>query len=73
MLVMDARARVGQNLQKLRRARGFSQEELAERADIHQTYLSGVEGGKRNPSVGVLERIAKALNADIAELFNKPN
>ena len=42
---MDVRERVGLNLQKLRRERGLSQEELADRANIHQTYLSGVERG----------------------------
>jgi transcriptional regulator with XRE-family HTH domain len=68
---MDVRARVAKNLQRLRRERGLTQEELAHKADIHQTYLSGVEGGKRNPSVGVLERIATALSADISEFFSK--
>jgi len=68
---MDARARVGRNLQRLRRERDLTQEELAHKAGIHQTYLSGVEGGKRNPSIGVLERITKALGADIAELFER--
>jgi transcriptional regulator with XRE-family HTH domain len=68
---MEVRKRVGLNLQRLRRAKGFSQEELADRADVHQTYLSGVEGGKRNPSVGVLERIVTALGVDIEKLFRR--
>jgi len=49
----------------------FSQEEFADLANIHQTYLSGVERGKRNPTVTVLQRIAKALGADIADLVNR--
>jgi transcriptional regulator with XRE-family HTH domain len=68
---MDVRERVGLNLQKLRRERGLSQEELADRANIHQTYLSGVEGGKRNPTVTVLQRIAQALGADIDDLVKR--
>jgi transcriptional regulator with XRE-family HTH domain len=68
---MDVRIRVGLNVQRLRRGRKLSQEELAHRADVHQTYLSGVEGGKRNPSVGVLGRIATALGVDIEELFRR--
>jgi transcriptional regulator with XRE-family HTH domain len=68
---MDVRARVGVNIQRLRRERGLSQEELADRADIHQTYLSGVEGGKRNPTVTVLQRIAKALDTDIDEVVRR--
>jgi transcriptional regulator with XRE-family HTH domain len=69
---MDVHKRVGLNLQRLRRGKGLSQEELAHRADVHQTYLSGVEGGKRNPSIGVLGRIVVALGVDIEELFRRP-
>ena len=68
---MDVRERVGLNLQKLRRERGLSQEELADRANIHQTYLSGVERGKRNPTVTVLQRIADARGADIEDLVSR--
>ena len=65
---MDVRRRVGLNVQRLRRLRDLSQEELAHRAGIHQTYLSGVENGRRNPSIAVLDRIATALGADVEEL-----
>jgi transcriptional regulator with XRE-family HTH domain len=58
-------------LQRLRRHRGLSQEALAHAADVHQTYLSGVESGKRNPSIGVLERIVTAFGVDIEELFRR--
>jgi len=68
---MDVRVRVGLNLQALRRDRGLSQEELAHRADVHQTYLSGVERGLRNPSLLVLQRIVDALGADIADLTKR--
>ena len=68
---MDVRQRVGLNLQALRRAKGLSQEELAHRSGIHQTYLSGVERGKRNPSVMVMSRIAAALDADVEDLVRK--
>jgi transcriptional regulator with XRE-family HTH domain len=71
MFRMDVRRRVGINLQRLRRDKGLSQEELAHSAEVHQTYLSGVEGGKRNPSIGVLERIVSALGVDIEELFRR--
>lgn len=69
---MDVRERVGLNLQRLRREKGLSQEELADLASIHQTYLSGVERGKRNPTITVLQRIAGALGADIQDLVQKP-
>src|SRR5262245_31759820 len=46
---MDVRKRVGFNVQRLRRGRRLSQEELAHRADVHQTYLSGRRGGQAEP------------------------
>jgi transcriptional regulator with XRE-family HTH domain len=68
---MDVRVRVGLNVQKARRAKGVSQEELAHLAKMHQTYLSGVERGKRNPSIMVLDRIAAALGLDVADLTKR--
>jgi len=65
---MDVRARVGQNLTQMRREKGLSQEALAHAANVHQTYVSDLERGKRNPSIIVLDRLAKALDADIADL-----
>lgn len=65
---MDVRERIGLNLQNLRREKGLSQEELAFRSGIHQTYLSGVERGKRNPTALVMQRIAAALDSDIEQL-----
>ncbi|WP_315730712.1 MULTISPECIES: helix-turn-helix transcriptional regulator [unclassified Bradyrhizobium] len=68
---MRLQDRVGLNIQELRRARELSQEELADRCQVHQTYLSGVETGKRNPSLLVLERIAEALGVDPEELLRR--
>lgn len=47
----------------------LSQEELAARADMDRTYVSGVERGVRNPSLDVMQRIATALGADLDVLF----
>lgn len=68
---MDVRVRVGLNLQNARRERGLSQEELAHPAQVHQTYLSGVERGKRNPTIAVLDRIALVLGTDIDQLVRR--
>jgi transcriptional regulator with XRE-family HTH domain len=46
------------------------QEDLAHRANIHVTYLSGIENGKRNPGLLVIGRLARALNVTIPELFS---
>ncbi|WP_316229360.1 helix-turn-helix transcriptional regulator [Bradyrhizobium sp. SZCCHNR1070] len=66
------RSRAGLNLQRIRRDKGFSQEELAHWARVHQTCLSGVEDGKRNPSIGVLERVVAALGVGTEEPFRRP-
>lgn len=68
---MEARKRVAVNVQRLRRDRGLSQEELGARARVHQTYLSQVESAKRNPSIDVIERLAEALGVDISALFQR--
>ncbi len=55
----------------LRESRGLSQEKLAERADITYQYLSAIENGKENFTVGVLESIANALEIDIPAFIEK--
>jgi len=54
----------------MREAAGLSQEELAHRASVHVTYLSGVENGRRNPTVLVVGRLALALDTAAARLFD---
>ena len=71
MRFMDVKSRVARNVRTLRGRLGLTQEELAARASIHSTYLSAVEGGKRNPSLEVLDRLAGGLRVDIGELFRK--
>lgn len=53
----------------LRDAKGWSQECLAEHADLDRSYIAGIEVGARNPSVKALERLAMALSVRISELF----
>lgn len=67
---MDARSELGARIRELRDESRLSQEELAHRATIHVTYLSGLENGKRNPSLLVLDRLAKALKVTIGDLFD---
>lgn len=56
-------------MRELGKARGFSQEELADRAGIHWTYL-GIERGERNPSLVNIDKIAAALEVPVADLFS---
>lgn len=65
----DILKQFGKKVRDLRKAQGLSQEELAEKADLHYTYIGGVERGERNLSLKSIERIASALKIDIRELF----
>lgn len=70
---MKAQQLVARNLRKLRVQRGLSQEILAVDAEIDRTYVSRLERGLENPTVAVLERLAEALDARIADFFTVPS
>ena len=55
-------------LLKFRKNKGLSQEQLAELADLHRTYVSGLERAQRNPTLTTLARIAQALSVKTSEL-----
>lgn len=59
----------GQAVRRHRELLRLSQEELADRAGLDRTYLSGVERGTRNPTLEVMQRIAGALGADLDVVF----
>ena len=60
--------KLGLNIRKRREALDFSQETLAEKSSLDQTYISGIENGKRNPGIKNVARIAKALGVRTAIL-----
>lgn len=60
----------GTHVRTLRQRLGVSQEEVAHRAGIHVTYLSGIERGRRNPSLKNLSRLAKALGVQLHKLLS---
>ena len=66
---MNLEKTFGQNVRYWRKKRGLSQEELADRAQLHPTYVSGIETGYRNPTVKIVGRIAAALALSPAALF----
>jgi transcriptional regulator with XRE-family HTH domain len=66
----DLRGLLAQNIKKFRKIRGFSQENLAERAKTSLTHIGMIEIGKKFPSVKMLEQIATALGIDPPELFS---
>jgi transcriptional regulator with XRE-family HTH domain len=66
---MDIKAVVGRNVRRYRELKGISQEELAFDADLHRTYVSGVERGIRNPTVLIVAKLAEALGVEPSKLL----
>jgi transcriptional regulator with XRE-family HTH domain len=60
---------LGKRIRQLRKAKGWSQEYLANQAEMHRTYMWGVEQGLRNPSIRHLTQIADALQVTLMQLF----
>jgi transcriptional regulator with XRE-family HTH domain len=69
---MNGRALVAWNLRRLRVQRGLSQEKLAFDADVDRSYVGGLERREENPTVDVLDRLAKTLGVSVLELFRQP-
>jgi len=65
----DSLKLLGGNVRKRRQGLGLSQEDLADRAGLHRTYLGGIERGERNVGLLNLVRLARALGVDPAELL----
>ena len=59
----------GNNVRKLRKSNGLSQEKLAEMADLHRTYIGMIERAEKNITLCNIEKIAKALNIEIQKLL----
>jgi transcriptional regulator with XRE-family HTH domain len=66
---MDAKLKIGHRIKELRLGMKISQEQLALRAEIDRTYMTGVENGKRNVSIMLIDRIIKALDTTYEEFF----
>jgi transcriptional regulator with XRE-family HTH domain len=67
---MKLRRTVARNLRRLRRKRGLSQEELADRAGLNRNYVGMIEREENAPTVDALEQLAKALDINAVELFS---
>jgi transcriptional regulator with XRE-family HTH domain len=65
----DIKERFGHAVRKRRQELGISQEELADRAELHRTYIGDIERGARNLSLENIEKLAKALEVSISVLF----
>ncbi len=65
---MDMRKLVGRNFARIRREKHLTQEEVEARSGFSQQYLSGLERGKRNPTVITLHELAQALGVSHVDL-----
>jgi len=60
---------LGVNIKRERIKRNLSQEELAEKAGLHRTYIGMIERAERNISLTTAEKLAKAINISVSSLF----
>jgi transcriptional regulator with XRE-family HTH domain len=66
-----ARRIFADNLRKARQAKGLSQEDLAELANLHRTYVGSVERAERNVSIDNMERLAAAVGVALPEMLRE--
>jgi transcriptional regulator with XRE-family HTH domain len=67
---VDICTRLGRNVRRLREQKGWSQEDYADRAGIHRTYVSDIERGRRNPTVTVVEKLAAPFEVSAGSLLD---
>lgn len=66
---MGSQDQLGKNIKKARQKSGLTQFEVAQKADIHANYYARIERGEVNPSVEILEAIAKALKVKSSDIL----
>jgi transcriptional regulator with XRE-family HTH domain len=69
---MDMRKLVGQNVRRIRLARGLTQEQFCDLSGFSQQYVSGLETGRRNPTIVTIYELAKALGVSHLDLVQPP-
>jgi transcriptional regulator with XRE-family HTH domain len=67
--MQDWRVILGRNVRRIRQQKKLTQEQVAFEAEIDLTYMGGIERGRRNPSLLVMARIAKALGVHLTKLL----
>jgi transcriptional regulator with XRE-family HTH domain len=69
-MVTQTRIKFADRVRELRRKQGLSQEELADRANLHHTYIGAIERAEQNVSIDNIHHIAKALHVKVRDLFD---
>ncbi len=67
---MDVKQKVGERIKQLREEKKLSQQQFAYAADMERTYLTHIEKGRKNISIGTLERVLTALNISFKDFFD---
>ena len=67
---MNITSRLAKNLRLLRQQKGWSQEELAFESGLHRTYISDLERAARNPSIAIIDRLAKCFKVQPGKLLD---
>jgi transcriptional regulator with XRE-family HTH domain len=61
--------KLGKNLKRIRTAKKLSQGAIARSLEVHRAYISGIENGKRNPTLTTIQKLAEALGVSADELI----
>jgi len=61
--------KLGQNLKRIRTQKGISQGEIARTLEIDRSFITNIEGGKTNPTLSTIAKIAKAIGVPIEDLI----
>jgi transcriptional regulator with XRE-family HTH domain len=67
---MKIKELLGKRVRELRKKRGLTQEQLAEKANVDVKYLGNIERGKENPTIGILEKLAEALSVKLHQILD---
>lgn len=62
---MDTRARIGQRLQEARKAKGMTQQDVADKSGVARTTVSKIEAGRFNAGVDIVDKLARAMDASL--------
>lgn len=67
---MDLKEKIGLRITELRKAKKLSQQKFANEADIERSFFTHIEKGRKNISIGTLEKVTNALSISLKEFFN---
>ncbi len=67
--MVEISSKLGENLKRIRTKKKISQGDIARALSVHRAYISGIENGKRNPTLATIQKLANALGVSADELL----